>query len=116
MSHMKRANMGATVNVLVLLLSLLSAPLFADQTTHDVAHFGASFAIETFTYGIVKKSLKLSETESFAISVFTTFLIGFTYKYVEQMNQINNVNFDRPMFFNAVGIGSAVLTIKMFDF
>lgn len=88
-----------------------------EQFVHDTAHFGASYAINMFSYGLFRKAFKMDQTNALIFSAFTTLAIGFTYKYMEGMESGQMpANLGRAMLLNTAGVGGAVFTVKAFDF
>ena len=85
------------------------------QREHFAYHFVASGAIYTGSYLFVHDVLGCTKTDSVIFSAFTTLLIGFTYKYMEQMHQTSNVDFGRPMIYNSIGVFVPAVVLWRFD-
>lgn len=113
------------VLVIVFLLGLMcySITAKADVVTssdpnleHFAAHFGISYMLNTFSYGVCRKALGLTQKDSFIFSAFTTLAIGFTFKYLEVMNGGNTSSWGSSMLQNAAGVGASIGTMYIFKF
>jgi hypothetical protein len=83
--------------------------------THFAKHFVASGVLYTGSYLFMHDVLGCTKTDSFIFGAFTTLLIGFTYKYMEQMNQTSNVSFGKPMIYNGIGVVVPAVLLWHFD-
>lgn len=105
--------MSSSTKVLIgiklsLLLALFSTPVKAD--TDSVAHFGVSYAAQTFTYGLAKRALRLDGADALIFSIFTTMLITTAKECLDTKAD------GRDIKHNALGVLAASATIVMFDF
>jgi hypothetical protein len=91
--------------------------LLGDSTEreHFAYHFAASGALYTAQYLFMHDVLGCTKTDSFIFSAFSTLLIGFTYKALEQMDQSQNVDFGRPMIYNGIGVVIPAIVLWHFD-
>lgn len=98
--------------VRLLILVLLLSGLTGQAVERDkAAHFGASYALQTWTYGFSRKAFRLNKTEALIFSVFTSLIVTTAVEYMPgQTFDVGDIKA------NALGIGASVLTIKMFDF
>jgi EamA domain-containing membrane protein RarD len=87
-----------------------------EDLVHFSAHFGMSYAISMFTYGVMRKGLGISVNESLGFSIFTTLVVGLTYKYMEAMTTGSFAGMGTSMLYNATGVAASYITIKMFEF
>lgn len=94
----------------VTLLILLSA-LTGRAETDKVAHFGVSYALQTWTYGFSKKALRLTKGEALIFAAFTTVVITTVAEYMPG-NRFDS----KDILANGIGVGAASATILMFDF
>lgn len=80
---------------------------------HFAAHFGTSYAIQTFMYGVSKQALHMDTTDSLIFSSVVTF-VGTTLRQVlvAEETPINT----KGIIQNAFGIGASVGTCLMFEF
>lgn len=99
--------MGKLVMLIALCVSLNSQAIERDKA----AHFGVSYALQTWGYGFSKKALRLSKTEAIIFSVFTSLIVTTAVEYMPG-NQFDG----RDILANTLGIGAATGTILMFDF
>ena len=91
----------------------------SDQdSVHFAAHVGASYAINTFTYGLARKGFHFEKTDSLIFAAFTTLVVGAMWKVLESnsLQPINGSDFKTSMFRNALGTGLSAGTMIMFDF
>lgn len=105
------------ISVVIFLTQSCSMPVHADDhedMVHSAAHFGMSYAINTFVYGTMHKGLGCGVSESMFMSVLTTTLVGLTYKYVESNGPVQGL--EKAVLWNGVGTVGSILTIKMFEF
>lgn len=84
------------------------------DSTHQAAHFGTSFALNAFTYGLSKKAFHLTNTESFIFSAFTTLTLGAAYEYMRGTGPVRNLG--TAMEYNALGVSGFGLCVQLFDF
>lgn len=94
---------------LSLLLSLFS-PVAKAIETDKAAHFGISYAAQTFTYGFAKKALRLNKTEALIFSAFAVLVISTAKEYTD--SRVDG----RDILANSLGTAAASATILMFDF
>ena len=105
----------------VLMVALISGVAKADDTSlvHFSAHFGMSYAIDTFSYGLLRglsqsagkgqdQSLRIQEM---AFAVAFTLLIGFAYKALEAAPAGETAH---SMIENGLGVGAATLSFVAF--
>ena len=85
------------------------------EGTHFTEHFLASAAIFSGIYIGMHDGLGADKTTSFVFGAFTSLLIGFTYKYTEQMGQTAPVDFGKPMLYNAIGVAVPAVVLIHFD-
>lgn len=84
------------------------------QSTHDWDHFGTSYAIQTFTYGISKKAFRMNTTDAIIFSAVTTFVGTFTYSY---FNAMSTGHLDiHTLMYNGIGQAASIGTIYIFKF
>lgn len=85
-----------------------------EDFVHLTAHVGASYAINTFSYGLWSRAFKCSRTDAVILAAVTTFMIGAIYKGVEFGTTPAEVStaFER----NLIGIGLSAGTIFLFSF
>lgn len=83
------------------------------DSTHKAAHMGSAFMLNTALYGFSKKGLRLTSTDAFIFSAFTTLAIGAAYKGMERGG---SKTFGDAMLYNGIGSASFGLTVLMFDF
>jgi len=95
----------------LLVIAALCAGLTAQAETDKAAHFGVSYALQTWGYGFSKKALRLSKTEAIIFSVFTSLIVTTAVEYMPG-NRFDG----RDILANTLGIGAATGTILMFDF
>lgn len=95
----------------LLMIAALCAGLTARAETDKLAHFGVSYALQTWTYGFSKKALRLTKTEAMIFSVFTSLIVTTAAEYT-----YGNRFDGRDILANSLGIGAASATILMFDF
>jgi heme/copper-type cytochrome/quinol oxidase subunit 3 len=90
-----------------------------EETVHFAAHFGMSYAISMFTYGIAEKAFRFDKTDAMIFSVVSTLMVGAAYEVLQE-GETNNPNFGqdfkKAMFRNAAGIAAFGVTVKVFDF
>lgn len=84
-----------------------------DSTVHATAHIGTSYIINTFVYGVMYKGLKCDRTDSIFFALFTTLVIGATYKLLENPD---SSAFGTSMLYNGIGAAASIGTILMFRF
>ncbi len=101
---------------LLLIALLFSTPsrALSTDTEHLMKHVGFSAAINIGVYSWMHWGLGAPKIVSAIAANFVSLLAGFTYKYMEQMNQTAPVQFGRPMLENAVGNLAATLVIIQF--
>lgn len=101
---------------LIILLTFYTTITHAEsnEVIHFAEHFTSSAALYTAFYSTMHYGLGVSRTDSFIFSAFSTLLIGFTYKYIEQMNQPSNVNFGKPMLYNTIGVVTPAIILFQF--
>jgi hypothetical protein len=103
---------------LILLPTNIRADESHEQEVHNVAHFGASFAINQFSYAFYTKAFRMDKNTALGFSIFTTLLVGFTYKYMEAMSTTTPgiPGLGQSMLWNGIGVAGSVFTIKIGDF
>lgn len=84
-----------------------------DQPAHDAAHFGMSYAIHTFSYGLFSRAFQMPRPTAQVFAGFVTLFGGAIYKLSEP---VSDRAFARAMLYNGLGVGSAVVTINVFEF
>ncbi len=85
-----------------------------EQSVHDSAHFGASFAINTFSYAVFKQGFQMPRGVALVFSTFTTTFVGITYKMLEPAR--GDAGIPRALLFNGLGTIGSVITINIGDF
>lgn len=99
--------MGKLIIVIALCVGLTGQAIERDKA----AHFGVSYALQTWMYGFSRKAFRLNKTEALIFSVFTTLTVTTAVEYLPGQT------FDTgDIKANALGIGASVGTILMFDF
>lgn len=86
-----------------------------EQETHFAAHFGMSYAINAFTYGLSKQALHLEPMDAFVFSAVATLAVGAIYKFTEIAPGAPNT-LPRAMLQNTCGVLAFGLTALMFKF
>ena len=99
----------ALVGIKLSLLLALFNPM-AKADTDSAAHFGVSYAAQTFMYGFARKGLRLTKTEALIFSAFTVLVLTTAKEYTDPFVD------GRDIKHNAIGIATASATILMFDF
>lgn len=99
--------MGKLVIVIALCVGLTSQATETDK----VAHFGVSYAAQSWMYGFSKKALRLNKTEALIFAAFTTLVITTAVEYMP-----GNKFDSKDILANGIGVGAASATILMFDF
>lgn len=105
---------------LLLVLVGFSAPkkALADEAgAHFMAHFGGSYMINTISYGFYRRAFRMDATSAMIASSCTTLLIGFTYKYMQAMEEGQMpANTGKAMLQNLGGVAASNVSIFMFKF
>lgn len=113
----------------VLLLGVMYASMFAVRTatgeslfsangdgTHFAEHFIASGSIYTGMYFFMHDGLGCNKWDSFIFSATTALVIGFTYKYMEGMEEgYMPHNFGKAMIFNGIGVAVPAIVLWRFN-
>lgn len=106
----------------LLLISITVAALLVPITcngdeadAHFAAHFGASYAINMFTYGVAKRAFKMDSTAAFIFSSVATLTLGVLYKLSEPPPGVPG-QFQKAMLQNGAGVLGAGATIAVFQF
>lgn len=81
--------------------------------TDKAAHFGISYAFQTFTYGFSRKAFRLDKTDAMVFSIFTSIVLTTAAEYMGGPESRFDGNDIKA---NVLGIGAASGTILMFDF
>lgn len=115
---MKTILIGLIFVALGALATVSHAESSDEASTHFAAHFGMSFAISAFSYGIAKNAFHCSPTEAFVFSAVTTLMIGAVYKFTEIAPNDPHwpSSFGRAMGENALGIGAFGFSAFAFKF
>lgn len=83
--------------------------------THFMKHFITSSVIYTGLYLFTNKKLRCFKMDSFIFSAFTTLLIGFTYKYVQGLEEgYVPPNLGKAMLFNGIGVAIPAMILVHF--
>lgn len=107
---------------LILICFVLTAPVFGGDEAHEnvvhaAAHFGTSFAINQFFYAANQRVLRMDKPHALGFAIFTTLVVGFTYKYLEVMSQPpgSNVGPDivRALVWNSAGVLGSCVVIEL---
>jgi len=99
--------MGKLAIVIALCVGLTGQAIERDKA----AHFGVSYALQTWGYGFSKKALRLNKTEALIFSVFTVLIVTTAVEYMP-----GNTFDSKDILANGIGVGAASATILMFDF
>lgn len=113
----------------ILLLGMLYTSLFVGHPakgeslfsangdgTHFAEHSVASGLIFSGVYLAMHDGLGAPQFTSFAFGAFTSLVIGFTYKYMEGMEDGKMPsNFGKSMIFNGIGIAVPAIVLMHFD-
>jgi hypothetical protein len=103
-----------TICIVMVLMSNVSR---GDDTNlmHFSAHFGMSFAINTFVYQTWYKGLGCTKTESVIAAATITLFTGFMYKYMEAFNASASSlpsNTLQSMTWNTLGVGASFVVLQ----
>jgi hypothetical protein len=94
-------------------LSVKAEDAGSENLLHFTAHFGASYAIDTFAQGFNQKAFKMNNLDSETFAAFTTLFIGAVYEAQENASGHDML---KALGYNALGVGAAVLTRCMFRY
>ncbi len=105
------------LSLIILLLSRLSLAdsifnISPGSDERNAAHFGMSFAINTFTYALNRKALRMTPLQAFIFSACITTAIGVTYKMMEP-GTISYGELNHALLWNSIGIGVSGMTINL---
>lgn len=96
---------------LLIIALLLGALTSQAAETDKVAHFGVSYALQTWMYGFSKKAFRLKKTDAMIFATFTTLIVTTAAEYMPGQK------FDsKDILANGIGAATANITILMFDF
>lgn len=113
------------VLVAALIMSIWASPARAEQglsdqdEVHLAAHIGASYAINTFTYGIATRAFHFERNDALIFSAASTLIIGAMWKILESGASTNpnfGQDFKTSMVRNAAGVALSAGTVLMFKF
>lgn len=94
-----------------LALALLWPAPAQAESVDKAAHFGVSYALQTWSYGFSRKGLRLPRTQAHVFAFALTAFAGLAWEVAGS---------GRPdpadVLANTLGSGAAMLTIEMFDF
>lgn len=103
--------------LLTLALGVINQACADDADAHFAAHFGMSYAINTFSYGLAKEALRMDKTDAIIFSVGLTLMAGAIYKFMELTpDGQGSSTIPKAMLYNALGSGAFVATSYMFKF
>ncbi|NBW11480.1 MAG: hypothetical protein EBR82_25965 [Caulobacteraceae bacterium] len=96
----------------LLIIAALCVGLTAQAVETDkAAHFGVSYAFQTWMYGFSKKAFRLKKTDAIILATFTTLIVTTAAEYMPGQT------FDsKDILANGIGAATANITILMFDF
>lgn len=105
------------MNKLLLILSLLAAPLYAEtQLGHDTAHFALSYTITTAVYGISKQlNPSFSKLDKVVAGIFASLVLGFAKEAYDSTVTQSPLDL-KDLAINAAGTATGVGAIYVFDF
>jgi VanZ family protein len=96
----------------LLIITALCVGLTAQAVETDkAAHFGVSYAFQTWMYGFSKKAFRLKKTEALIFATFTTLIVTTAAEYMP-----GNKFDSKDILANGIGAATASATILMFDF
>jgi hypothetical protein len=96
---------------IAMLFQSCSHPVFADQASTDTgAHFGVSYTLTAFTYGLSKKALRLQPLEAYLFSSLLVSAIGLSKEYMDKSISGSDI------VANQVGVLTFGLTMVAFEF
>lgn len=95
-----------------MLLCNISKGISRSEMTHLGAHVGMAYLVNTVSYAFYRKTIRLTTWESLAYAAFTTVVVGFAYKVIE--NNGNSFDAGPSLGKNLIGIGASTLTVVVF--